>query len=141
VYFLDTDHVTLLERGEGAMCDRVRAHMAGLGPASVAVTIISFEEQMRGWLTYLARARSLNQQVEAYNRLRRMAENYQRIPLVDFDAAAAVEFQRLRTSRLRIGTMDLKIAAIALARGAILVTRNRIDFEKVPGLITEDWTS
>jgi tRNA(fMet)-specific endonuclease VapC len=51
-----------------------------LGDGDVAVTIISFEEQARGWLTYLARARPLPQQVEAYARLRRMVENYRVIP-------------------------------------------------------------
>jgi tRNA(fMet)-specific endonuclease VapC len=111
-----------------------------LSDNDVAVTFISFEEQTRGWLAFLARARSLTQQVEAYSRLRRMVDNYRTIPLIDFDRAAATEFQRLRSSRLRIGTMDLRIAAIALAQSATLVTRNRADFEKVPGLTVEDWT-
>ena len=57
-----------------------------------------------------------------------------------FDEKAVAEFQRLWITRLRIGTMDLKIAAIALANDATLVTRNRIDFEKVPGLRIEDWS-
>jgi tRNA(fMet)-specific endonuclease VapC len=70
-----------------------------------------------------------------------LVENYRWIPLVDFDSATAVEFQRLKQSRLRIGTMDLKIAAITLARGATLLTRNRTDFEKVSGLIVQDWTA
>lgn len=43
-------------------------------------------------------------------------------------------------SRIRIGTMDLKIAAITIAKGAILVTRNLADFEQVPNLQAEDWT-
>jgi tRNA(fMet)-specific endonuclease VapC len=140
VYVLDTDHVTLLERGQGAECDRVRSHLASLKDRDVAVSIVTFEEQTRGWLAYLARARSLAQQVEAYRRLRRMVDNYRSVPLIDFDPAAATEFQRLRSLRLRIGTMDLKIAAIARAHGAILVTRNRVDFEKIPGLTLEDWT-
>lgn len=110
------------------------------GGGDVAVTIISFEEQARGWLAYLARARSLTHQVEAYTRLRRLLENYHWIPLLDFDSAASIEFQRLKQSRLRVGTMDLRIAAIALALGATLVTRNQTDFEQVPGLIAEDWT-
>ena len=141
MYILDTDHVTLLERGQGVECDRVRSRLADLGVREVGVTIVSFEEQTRGWLTYLAQARSLTQQVEAYARLRRMVENYRWIPLVDFDAAASIVFQRLKAARVRIGTMDLKIAAITLAHGATLVTRNRTDFEKVPGLIIEDWTT
>lgn len=40
---------------------------------------------------------------------------------------------------MRIGTMDLKIAAICLAHDATLLTRNLVDFEKVPGLRVENW--
>jgi tRNA(fMet)-specific endonuclease VapC len=115
--------------------------MEDLSVREVGVTIVSFEEQTRGWPTYLAQARSLPQQVEAYARPRRMVENCRWIPLADFDTAASIVFQRLKAARVRIGTMDLKIAAIALARVATLVTRNRSDFEKVPGLIVEDWTT
>lgn len=38
---------------------------------------------------------------------------------MDFDAEAAARFERLKQSPVHIGTMDLKIAAIALANGAI----------------------
>lgn len=141
VYVLDTDHITILENGRGVECDRLRSRLTGAGEGNIAATIISFEEQTRGWLSYLAQAQSLTQQVEAYARLRQMVENYRWIPLIDFDSAAALEFQRLKKSRLRVGTMDLKIAAIALAQGATLLTRNRSDFEKVTGLAVEDWTS
>jgi tRNA(fMet)-specific endonuclease VapC len=55
-------------------------------------------------------------------------------------SGAAEQFQRLQLLRLRIGTMDMKIAAIALANDATLLTRNLADFGKVPGLRVEDWT-
>jgi tRNA(fMet)-specific endonuclease VapC len=104
------------------------------------VSIITYEEQMRGWLAYAARARTTERQVEAYRRLRRHVERFRTIPLLDFDEQAAVEFERLRAARIRIGTMDLKIAAIALAHDATLLSRNLVDFRKVPGLQVEDWT-
>ncbi len=36
--------------------------------------------------------------------------------------------------------MDLKIASIAMANEAILVSRNLKDFEQVPDLTVKDWT-
>jgi tRNA(fMet)-specific endonuclease VapC len=67
-------------------------------------------------------------------------DNYRQIPVLDFDREAADVYQQLRRSRIRIGTMDLKIAAIVIALDATLLTRNRRDFEKVPGLKYADWT-
>ena len=66
--------------------------------------------------------------------------DFRRFPLVPFDIAAATEFDRLTAAKLRIGTMDRRIAATALTLGLIVVTRNVSDFGKVPGLRTEDWT-
>lgn len=139
MFILDTDHLSVLERGgEGSF--RLQERLAGQPPEEVATTILNFEEQMRGWLAYVARARSLPQQVEAYRRLRRHLDNYRLIPVLDFDERAAAELARLQKKRVRIGTMDLKIAAIALAQGAILLSRNLGDFAQVPGLEVEDWT-
>lgn len=104
-------------------------------------TILSFEEQTRGWLTYLARARTIAAQVEAYRRLSRHLDVYRQLFVLEFDENAAVEFQRLRRARIRVGTLDLKIAAVALSRQATLLTRNVSDFRQVPGLTVEDWTA
>lgn len=81
------------------------------------------------------------QQLEAYRRLRRHFENYRQVQVVDFDEAAFAEFENLRRARIRIGTMDLKIAAIVLSRGATLISRNLADFRQVPGLNVEDWAA
>ncbi|MCI0683682.1 MAG: type II toxin-antitoxin system VapC family toxin [Gemmataceae bacterium] len=137
---LDTDHVTLLERSEQGPGARLLARTKVLPKEEVAATIVSYEEQLRGWLTYLAKAKTVKDQVEAYGRVRRMLVHYCAMTVLPFDELAAVEFQRLKGHKLRVGTMDLKIAAIALANRATVLTRNVGDFTKVPGLRIEDWT-
>lgn len=137
---LDTDHMSALDWG-GDDSAALREHLADVAPDEVATTIVSYEEQMRGWMAYLARAKNLLQEVEAYRWLRRHLDNYRQIPVLDFDQEAAMQFERLRRSRIRIGTMDLKIAAIVLSQDATLLSRNRADFGKVPGLKVEDWTT
>ena len=137
---LDTDHLSLLERADREEGGRVRARLQQVPPEDRATTIVNFEEQMRGWMAVLARARTLAKEVEAYRRLRRQLANYSGLVILEFDERAAIEFQRLQKARLRIGTMDLKIAAIVLTQGATLLSRNRSDFSQVPGLKAEDWT-
>jgi tRNA(fMet)-specific endonuclease VapC len=91
-------------------------------------------------MAYIARARSLTQQVEGYRRLRNHLDNYRQIPVLDFDDQAAEVYQQFRRGRIRVGVMDLKIAAIVVARKGTLLSRNHQDFSKIPGLRVEDWT-
>jgi tRNA(fMet)-specific endonuclease VapC len=65
---------------------------------------------------------------------------YQQQEVLDFDSAAAAIFDELKFSRLRIGSMDLEIGAIALDRKALLVSRNLRDFRRIPNVHVEDWT-
>lgn len=138
MHILDTDHVSLLQRQTGADAERLRFRLSNIQRIS---TIITYEEQMRGWLTWIAQAKSLIAQIERYSMLKRMVTSYAKISLLDFDRPAADEFERLKNQRIRIGTMDLKIAAIALANDATLLSRNLKDFSKVPGLKVEDWAA
>jgi tRNA(fMet)-specific endonuclease VapC len=107
----------------------------------VAVTIITFEEQMRGWLAFVARAKTIERQIIAYRKLHELEDDFETRLILDFDEQAAIEYRGLLRRRLRIGTMDTKIAAIALAQRATLITRNLVDFRKVPGLDAQDWTT
>ena len=106
---LDTDHLSVLEWETDSPAGKLLARLSQLDPDEAVTTIINFEEQMRGWLAYLARVRTLAQQLEAYRRLQRHLDNYRTIPTLEFDSRAAAEFQRLRRSFRRIGTMDLKV--------------------------------
>jgi tRNA(fMet)-specific endonuclease VapC len=89
----------------------------------------------------LAKAKNFDEQVAAYQRLQQHALNYCQIPLVPFDHAAADAYQKLRKQYPRLGTMDLKIAAIALILNATVLTRNKSDFGQVSELSIEDWST
>lgn len=137
---LDTDHMSLLEWDSGSAA-RLRERLAECEEQDVATTVVNYEEQIRGWTAFIAKARSLDSQVEAYRRLRNHLDNYRQIPVLDFDEAAAAVYQRLRRAKIRVGAMDLKIAAIAISVDAILLSRNLSDFQKIPGLRCEDWSA
>jgi tRNA(fMet)-specific endonuclease VapC len=139
VIILDTDVLSLVQRAEGPAYDRLAQRLDAAGD-DVAVSIVSFEEQMRGWLAYIANARTSAQQTQGYGKLRALLEDFGTRPVLDFDQDCAAEFDRLNRVRVRVGTMDLKIAAIAIAHGALLLSRNLADFRKVPGLRVDDWS-
>jgi len=136
---LDTDCISLLERGN-AESKTLLEHLESASTNEIATTIINFEEQMRGWLAFLAKAKTLEKQISAYERLGRFLNNYRAITVLPFEEVAAIEFRKLQAQKIRIGTMDLKIASIALAHDALLITRNLLDFERIPDLKLADWT-
>jgi tRNA(fMet)-specific endonuclease VapC len=59
---------------------------------------------------------------------------------LQFSEDAGNIYAELVKQKIRVGTQDLRIAAITLSVGVILITRNRKDFEKVTNLRLEDWT-
>jgi tRNA(fMet)-specific endonuclease VapC len=95
MYILDTDHLSVLDRG-GATASNLLQRLATVDPNSVATSIINYEEQMRGWMSYTAKAQAETQLIEAYRQLKRQLQNDCAIPVVEFDEAAVREFQRIR---------------------------------------------
>jgi tRNA(fMet)-specific endonuclease VapC len=75
-----------------------------------------------------------------YGKLNETLDFYRTKTVLDFNAAAATQFQQLLRQKIRTGTQDLRIASIALAVGGTVVTRNQRDFQRVPGLSIEDWS-
>jgi tRNA(fMet)-specific endonuclease VapC len=134
---LDTDHLVELDRGssQGAALQR-KLEDAG---DEVATTIISAEEQFRGWLAQLHRQRDPHEQIATYQRLQRRIAFFAAWHVLPWDTNAADILQGLRRQRVWIGTMDLKIASIVLAHDAMLLSRNLRDFQQVPNLRVEDW--
>ncbi len=136
-FLLDTDHVSLDQRGHPLVRVRVQA----AGSEQVAVSIITVEEQMRGWLAAVRAATTPEARATAYQRLRMAIEYFASFTILDYTAQMDAFVIDLRKQGLRIGTQDLRIAAIALVHGATVVTRNTRDFAQVPGLVFEDWSA
>ncbi len=134
---LDTNHYTALI-AEGPMADRLKQH-ALEQQADLFITVITVQEVTQGWLSHINNQKAGRDQIYGYRRFRRTVDRLASITILDFDEEAAEEFQRLQSQRLGVGTMDLKIAAIALSHDALLLSRNLVDFEKVPGLRVENW--
>lgn len=133
---LDTDHVSLLERKDTLVVDKFSRSRVG----ETAITIITWEEQMRGRLNVIRQATSSEQRILAYTRLLSTIRFLQNFPIINFDAMADNYYLELQAQKIRVGTQDLRIASIALSCSAVVVTRNHRDFGKVPNLMLEDWT-
>jgi tRNA(fMet)-specific endonuclease VapC len=140
MHFLDTDHLSVIERG-GIIAQRLVSRLEMLSQKDIAVTIVTYEEQTRGWLGYIAKANSLEDQIIAYRKLEKHIATFSRLQIIGFDNDSANIFKKLRANYPRLGTMDLKIAAIAISKEATLLTRNLSDFQNIVGLKFEDWTS
>ena len=136
-YLLDTDTITLIQFGHAGVIRNLATH----ADADIALSAISFQEQMRGWLGRLNLLTTASQQADWYDRLvTRIFPVWRRFELLPFPQPAIQRFQQLRALRLNIGLMDLRLAAVALENNLTVVTRNVRDFGRVSGLQIEDWS-
>jgi tRNA(fMet)-specific endonuclease VapC len=137
---LDTDHLVEYQKGTSPAAQQLKQRLDE-AEEPLSITIITFEEVMRGWLAAIKRANDPFRQVTAYSKLQRLVQSFAAWDILEWTPAAAAEFSELRKARVRVGTMDLKIASIALVNDATLLSRNVGDFQQVPGLRVEDWLS
>lgn len=140
ILILDTDTLTVLQRQTEPYYSRLRARLAAFPQEDVRTTVVSFEEQVRGWLSAIAGAKNEVQELAAYERLHTLLTFFSSIPVLAYDDAAAGHFASLRLLRLHVGSMDLRIAAITLSHDGLLLSRNLKDFGRVPELRVEDWS-
>lgn len=136
---LDTNHLSVLAFAQSPAARRLLERLEQHEDETVATTIISVEECFRGWLSAIHRAGTPRAQLGPYRQLLRFMEFIAEWDIALLDEQSVSQFEVLRKQKLRIGSQDLKIAAIALTQGALVLTANRRDFDLVPDLRVENW--
>jgi tRNA(fMet)-specific endonuclease VapC len=136
LYVLDTDTLQLFQDENPTVISQVRT----VAPGDLATSVVTVEEQLSGWYAQLRQAKRAERLAWAYRRLATTVRFLARILIVDFDERAIHRCEQLKKLKLKVRKMDLRIAATVLEHGAVLVTRNVRDFQKVPGLRIEDWS-
>jgi tRNA(fMet)-specific endonuclease VapC len=136
---LDTDHLSILTNARASAQKALIEKIEAVATEHFGVPVVAADEQCRGWLAEVARQSDPVKLVRAYDQLANLFDFLGDWDIIRFDARAADHFTRLRVQLRRMGAQDLKIAAIALANDALLLSANLSDFNQVPGLRVENW--
>lgn len=134
----DTDVLTEILLGNAEFVRR-----ASLIPTQEqAVPVVVVEEIIRGRLNAIRQAEAGKGRLtveQTYELFERTLRALREVTLLSYTSRAEVLFQQWRQQKVRLPTHDLRIAAISAAHSATLVSRNRQDFARVPGLSVEYW--
>lgn len=133
-YLLDTN-VCIALINETSSKVRARFVQASRGKAAVATSAVVVHELWYG----VAKSMQIAQNARAL-----VAFLDGEVAVLDYsahDAQAAGEIRaELERQGKRIGEYDTLIAGQAFAQNLVLVTANTSEFERVKGLVVEDWT-
>jgi tRNA(fMet)-specific endonuclease VapC len=128
---IDTDVLSRFFRGHGQVVKRFGDYTAQYG--TVAFSIVTYYEILSG-----LRHRDARRQLDSFLAF---SQGNDILPLSREAADRASElYAETRKAGTPVDDMDILIAGIALAHGRIVVTCNTEHFNKLPGLIVEDWT-
>ena len=127
-YMLDSDTCSFIIRGGSEILrEKVERHANSLCVSAVTEAELRFGAKRRG-------SARITSAVEFFLDL---------VEIVPWGGTAARRYAEIRTSLeaagTPIGSMDMLIAASALAEGCRLVTHNTAHFSRVSGLVIEDW--
>lgn len=136
LFVLDTDILTLYYRGMRSVVETVHAR----SPADLTISIITVDEQLHGWHSLTQRVRLPGEIARAYANLGDAVVRLSRWRILPYTESAITRFAEFKNLRLNVGAMDLRIASVVLEHSAVMVTRNRRDFSRIPGLVIEDWS-
>src|SRR5207249_269358 len=136
----DTDHLGILQRKNEPELSRILGRMGRYRSSDFFVSIVSFQEQVAGWNSHVAHAKTQRDVMFGYAMLKNVIADFAALQVLDYDDATSRKYVALKKHKIRVGTMDLRIAAVTLTNNMTLLTRNTVDFERVPTLRFEDWT-
>lgn len=134
----DTNVLTEVMAGNASVVVRIAAIPADLQ----AVPVIVIEEIIRGRLNVIRQAEAGKAKISlgrAYDFFQETFSKTRRLQILAYSPLAESLYQQWRQRGIRVSTHDLRIAAICVAHNATLITRNRRDFEIIPGLAVEFW--
>jgi tRNA(fMet)-specific endonuclease VapC len=142
-YLLDTDTVSnYLDKQRGT--ERLRERIAQANPETIYVSIITFEEILKGVLNLLNQARkhprNASKVIEYYGLLQSLAQDLGHFQILPYDTIAEAKYQNIPAAVRQHHSQDSHIAAIALAHDLIVITSNTRHFSKIPDLPIEDWS-
>ncbi len=136
LHVVDTDTLSLYSRGH----PRVTARLDARPLSEIAITVITVEEEVSGWYRLLRKVRLAEEQARVYQRLAESIPLLGRWRILPMTLASINRYEALKKLKLNVRKMDLRIAAIVLEQGSVLVTRNLRDFQRIPNLLVEDWS-
>ena len=134
----DTDVLTELFAGNALYVQQ----FAAIDPDRRGLPIVAAAEIVRGWLAAVRQAEAGKGRMSleyAFGQFQQRLVNMAPFTLLPYTPAADALFQQWRAAKIRVGTNDLRIAAICTVHGATLVTRNARDYARIPGLTFDVW--
>jgi tRNA(fMet)-specific endonuclease VapC len=134
----DTDILTEILAGNPAYAERI----AKVPLDEQVVPIVAVEEILRGRLNAIRQAEAGKARIaieRAYVLLEETLADLREVKVLSFPEQAEVLLKEWRKMKIRGSTHDLRIAASCVVGSVALVTRNRRDFQNIPGLSVEFW--
>ena len=134
---LDTDHLTALGY-DSPPGHRLLARLS-TADQEVVTSAVNVDEQLTGLLAAVHQHKDPAHQMLPYAELVERMEFLTGFTILPWDNESIALFREMKARKVATGTMDLKIGCVALAHDATVLTRNLVDFRRIPGLRAENW--
>lgn len=134
----DTDVLTEIMAGNPAYAER----LAKVPPEEQLASIVAVEEIIRGRLNVIRQAEAGKGRVtieRSYALFEETLDDFRDVKVLSFTRQADDLVKEWRKKHIKGSTHDLRIAASCVVISATLITRNRRDFQNIPGLSVEFW--